>query len=74
MSLLEWISSVLGEYEPITYQVYRIAGDTEVYDTVVASGAAGVNWQYVLSAAFLIVCVWSVFRIIGSLLEVFKHG
>lgn len=73
MSLIEWIASVLGEYTPVTYEVYRVAGDTEVYDTVVASGMAGVDWPYVLTALFLIVCVWSVFRILGMLMEVFKR-
>ena len=73
MSLLEWITSVLGEYSPITYEVYRVTGDTVVYDTVVASGAAGVDWPYVITGAFLIVCVWSVFRILGMLMEVFKR-
>lgn len=74
MTIIEWIQSILGTYNPVTYQVYRVTDDAQVvYDTVVAQGLAGVDWTYVITGAFLLVTVWSVFRMLGMLMEVFKR-
>lgn len=68
-TILDWLSSILGEYEPVTYNVYRISGDTEIYDQVVATGLAGVDWQYIICGILLIVTIYSVFRLLGILLQ-----
>lgn len=68
-TILEWLAGILGEYTPVTYDVYRIAGDTEVYDKVVASGLAGVDWQYIICGLLLLVTIYSTFRLLGILLQ-----
>lgn len=60
--LAEWLESLIGTYEPITY-VYDVANDVEV----VAQGAAGVDWPWVASAVLLIVAVWCVFALVGAI-------
>ena len=68
-TIVEWIASILGEYNPVTYEVYSVAGDTEVINEVIPAGLAGVDWQYIVTALFLLLTVYSVFRLLGVLLQ-----
>ena len=74
-----WVEAILGEYEPVTYQVKVMVADalggssTTTY-TEVAQGVAGVDWSYVVTAALLLVVVYSVFRLLGVLLQAFTGG
>lgn len=61
-TLMEWLEILIGEYEPISY-VYDIANDV----SVIPSGAAGVNWPWVASAALLVVAVWCMFALVGAI-------
>lgn len=79
-SLLE---SIFGTYEPVVYEFTSkflqqnqelIDGEVYTYDSVqtvtnevVASGAAGVDWPYVLGVLGFFLVVYCIFRIIGGL-------
>ena len=73
-TILAWVQSILGEYEPITYTAKLLVSDinggsqTETY-TAVANGLAGVNWEYVVTACLLLIVVYSTFRLLGVLLQ-----
>lgn len=63
-TIIDFLRSFLGFYEPI-YTTYSVDADTTIQ--TVASGAGGVNWEYVLAGALLLVVIYSVFRLIGCL-------
>lgn len=65
-ALITFLSSVLGSYEPVTYEVYNSA--SEQYDTVIASGLAGVDWPYLAAVLVLAITVYSVFKCLGGML------
>lgn len=74
-----WLASILGEYTPITYEVTNYATDPDFgiiqfNDEVVASGLAGVDWEYIATAALLLISIWSVFRLLGILLQAISGG
>lgn len=75
-TLREWIASILGTYEPITYTVRLVAmdGTSAGSYTEVASGLAGIDWEYIATAALLLIAVWSVFRLLGVLLSAISGG
>ena len=78
-TIRDWLSSILGTYEPVTYTVKLLVPDamggtaTTSY-TEVASGLAGVDWEYIATAALLLIAVWSVFRLLGVLLQAISGG
>ena len=63
------IVSIFGEYEPVMSQA--IAETTidgvSTYDVidVVASGAAGVDWAWMMGVALFALVLYSLFRILG---------
>lgn len=65
-ALIAFLSSVLGSYEPITYEVYNAV--SEQYDTLIASGLAGVDWPYLAAVIVLAITVNSVFKCLGGML------
>ncbi len=78
-TIRDWLASVLGEYTPITYEVTQYAADPDlgliqIQDEVVASGLAGVDWEYIATAALLLIAIWSVFRLLGVLLQAISGG
>lgn len=66
MGIRDFLISVLGVYEPVTYEVYNAA--TESYDSIVANGLAGVDWLYVGSLFLLIVVIYCVLKCLGGLI------
>lgn len=60
-SLTQFFRIMLGDYTPITYVVDGAS--------VVASGAAGVDWTYLVRAGAFLLVLYSVFRLIGVLLK-----
>lgn len=66
MSIRDFLLSVLGSYEPVTYAVYDVAADTVTH--VVPAGLAGVDWLYVGCLALLIVVVYCVLKCLGGLI------
>lgn len=74
-TILDWVRSILGEYEPITYTAKLLVpdvlngGSESVSYTAIPSGLSGVNWEYVVTAALLLVVIYSVFRLLGVLLQ-----
>lgn len=75
-----WLESILGEYEPITYTVKTlvadpvIGGTEQVSYTKVADGLAGLDWSYIFTALLLLVTIYSVFRLLGVLLQALSGG
>lgn len=61
MTFQQIITSILGNYQPITQTVDDV--------TTVVNGVAGVDWSYVLGGLLLIVFVWSVLRIVGGVIS-----
>lgn len=55
--LTEFFEILLGQYVPITYTVDGV--------DVVAAGAAGVDWSYIVRAAAFLLVLYSLFRLIG---------
>lgn len=68
-TILEWLSGILGTYTPVTYQVTKVIDGQEIVEDVVAQGLAGVDWQYVLCGLLLLLTIYSVFRLLGILLQ-----
>lgn len=63
------IVSLFGEYTPVMTSVTMTADiegtlSTRVVD-VVASGAAGVDWPWVMGVLLFAIVLWSLFRILG---------
>lgn len=78
-TLREWIASILGTYEPVTYNVTQMANDpdiglVQVVDHYVAKGLAGLDWEYVVTALVLVITIYSVFRLMGILLSALSGG
>lgn len=78
-TIRSWLASILGEYTPVTYEVSQYVSDPnlgyiELRDEVVASGLAGVDWEYIATAALLLIAIWSVFRLLGILLQAISDG
>lgn len=75
-----WLDSILGEYIPVTYTVKTVVADaingggiTQSY-TKVADGLAGLDWSYICTALLLLVTIYSVFRLLGVLLQSLSGG
>lgn len=69
----DFIISLFGVYEPVTYQVTECLGTTsegvpitEICD-VVASGAAGLDWPWLMGVGLFAIVLYSFFRIVGVL-------
>ena len=78
-TLRDWIASILGTYEPVTYQAKQIVADalggsSTTTWTEVAPGVAGVDWEYVVTAFVLVITIYSVFRLMGVLLSTLSGG
>lgn len=81
-TIRDWIESILGTYEPITYTVKDAVSyggvDSMAYHEFtyqkVADGLAGVDWGYIATAALLLIAIWSVFRLLGVLLQAISGG
>ena len=57
--------NLFGSYTPVTYQVpYE-----DTYYEVIPQGLAGVDWTYILGIGLFAICLYSVFRIIGSIIS-----
>lgn len=67
--LIEWVEGVLGTYVPNTYDISQVVGEDEVTQTIIPSGLAGVDWRYIFTGVLLCITIWSVFRLLGILLE-----
>lgn len=79
-TIREWLESILGTYEPVTYtekimQVSPITGEsiTTSFERV-ADGLAGLDWSYIFTALLLLVTIYSVFRLLGVLLQSLSGG
>lgn len=59
-SVIDW----LGSYTPIMSDVYDAEGS--FVGQVVASGAAGVDWSWVMTALLVIVVIYCLFRLLGG--------
>lgn len=63
------IISIFGAYEPVMTQMpvtSEIEGalSTELVD-VVASGAAGLDWPWIMGVLLFAIVLWSLFRLLG---------
>lgn len=79
-TIRDWLESILGTYEPVTYTVKTIVPDvinggaiSQTY-TKVADGLAGLDWSYIFTALLLLVTIYSVFRLLGVLLQSLSGG
>jgi len=69
-----FLITLLGTYTPVMTKqvVYTYDTVTSAYITsqidVVAAGVAGIDWLYILTAAFFLIVVYSFFRILGGVL------
>ena len=61
------LQDIFGAYTPVTTEVYSDAG--EYVGTVVASGMAGVDWQYLAGVALFAIVLISVFKLLGVVLK-----
>lgn len=52
----DYISSILGSYNPV------------IVDGVVVQGVAGLDWEYIVTGALLLITIYSVFKIIGGMI------
>lgn len=59
-SLKAFLDHLLGTYIPVTYNADGV--------DIVALGAAGVDWPYIVRAAVFLVLLWSLFRILGGII------
>lgn len=80
LTIRQWVENVLGTYVPVTYEETLLVADVanggslvRTY-TKVADGLAGVDWPYICTAALVLVSVYSVFRLLGVLLQSLSGG
>lgn len=66
IGVAEILEAIFGVYTPVTYSV---AGADGTMSEVVASGAAGVDWPYVLGVLLFALVLWSFFRLVGVILK-----
>lgn len=59
--MLEAMRTIFGTYEPVVVVVDGL--------TVVPSGLAGVNMEYVSQVMLFALCLYSVFRILGAVVR-----
>lgn len=65
----ELIVSLFGPYEPVMTQIVvqsEVEGtlSTELVE-VVASGAAGLDWPWIMGVLLFAIVLWSLFRLLG---------
>lgn len=65
------IESIFGTYEPVQYTHYWYDDTYNVVESadIIPSGAAGVDWPYVLGVLAFLVVLYCVLRIIGSVIN-----
>lgn len=61
------IESIFGTYQPVYTDSYTTDG--AFLGTVVADGAAGVDWMYIAGVVLFAITLYSLFRIIGGLIK-----
>lgn len=68
----ELLISLFGTYTPVTTEsIHYYTFNEEVYaETIdmVASGAAGLDWPWIMGVVLFAICLWSFFRLLGILL------
>lgn len=70
MDMQDVLSTIFGVYTPVTTETAVIGADGSVtVITQVASGAAGVDWPYILGVALFGLTLWSFFRLVGCLIK-----
>lgn len=65
--MIDAFVNLLGGYNPPTYEVWNEV--TQAYESVIPSGAAGVDWAFVLSGALVIVMLFCFMRILGGIFK-----
>lgn len=65
----DMIIQLFGVYTPVTYTTYvttEVEGtlSTELVE-VVASGAAGLDWPWIMGVLLFSIVLWSLFRLLG---------
>lgn len=75
-TIRDWVASILGEYTPVTSLVDKYDSEGTLIGTerIVANGLAGVDWEYLITAALLLIAIWSIFRLLGVLLQALSGG
>ena len=51
------IEDIIGTYTPVEY----LSGE----ELITAPGMAGVDWPWVISALLFVLCIYSLFRLLG---------
>lgn len=69
MNMRTLIEMIFGLYTPVMSDVFNDAGD--YVGSVVASGAAGVDWTYIGGVVLFAIVLWCFFRLLGVVL---RHG
>lgn len=64
------ILSIFGAYEPVMTQTAVVLEDAELGSymevvDVVASGAAGLDWPWIMGVVLFAIVLWSLFRLLG---------
>lgn len=60
------LENLFGVYTPISFDVVNSDGSIS---SVIPNGFSGVDWVYVLGVVIFIVCLSSLFKILGGLLK-----
>lgn len=64
----DFLESILGTYEPVSYSTFEYIDEQLMVIEVIPDGLAGVDWLYILSGIAFLICIYSVFRILGGLI------
>lgn len=57
--------SIIGAYEPVFYEQTI---DSEIVQ-IIPDGFSGVDWSFILSGLFLIICFYCCMRLLGIILS-----
>lgn len=57
----DFLTDILGSYSPVTYT------DSNGID-IVASGLAGLDWEYIFTGVLFCITVWCVLKILGGII------
>jgi hypothetical protein len=65
----ELVLSIFGSYTPVTTVEYVLLEGVYEPVEVIVSGAAGIDWPWIIGALLFAIVLYSFFRMVGVLLK-----
>ena len=71
--MIDFIRNLLGVYHAVTYQITKVLdnGDgtfSTIVEDIIPSGAAGVDWGYIISGLAFLIVIYCTLKLLGALI------